>query len=194
DEAIAYAQRHEPAARTRADAADAVVRARDRVPGLAGAVAVARIVVGIVVVLEEVPARDVVDVAVAVVVDAIREGEDEVARVDDAIRIAVGHARVRGVIGDRELTVAVAVEAFELAFAAARLALGVDRLVVLELADVQIRGLDEVGVLPLDAGVEDRDDDARIALRVAEGERSEEHTSELQSREKLVCRLLLEKK
>src|SRR5436309_12578209 len=28
----------------------------------------------------------------------------------------------------------------------------------------------------------------------AEGERSEEHTSELQSRENLVCRLLLEKK
>src|SRR5204862_7333354 len=31
-------------------------------------------------------------------------------------------------------------------------------------------------------------------LRVAGGERSEEHTSELQSRRDLVCRLLLEKK
>src|SRR5690606_41551787 len=30
--------------------------------------------------------------------------------------------------------------------------------------------------------------------RIAAGERSEEHTSELQSRENLVCRLLLEKK
>src|SRR5690606_40183270 len=34
----------------------------------------------------------------------------------------------------------------------------------------------------------------RKALPFAVGERSEEHTSELQSRENLVCRLLLEKK
>src|SRR3712207_6946859 len=34
----------------------------------------------------------------------------------------------------------------------------------------------------------------RIALLVAEDVRSEEHTSELQSRQYLVCRLLLEKK
>src|SRR5690606_35422170 len=33
-----------------------------------------------------------------------------------------------------------------------------------------------------------------MAERPAVGDRSEEHTSELQSREKLVCRLLLEKK
>src|SRR2546427_3612979 len=34
----------------------------------------------------------------------------------------------------------------------------------------------------------------RDSLRVALGERSEEHTSELQSQSNLVCRLLLEKK
>src|SRR5690606_40553594 len=36
--------------------------------------------------------------------------------------------------------------------------------------------------------------DAGLARRCARVERSEEHTSELQSRENLVCRLLLEKK
>src|SRR5690606_39336432 len=35
---------------------------------------------------------------------------------------------------------------------------------------------------------------AAVALRCIGGQRSEEHTSELQSRENLVCRLLLEKK
>src|SRR5690606_40886424 len=35
---------------------------------------------------------------------------------------------------------------------------------------------------------------ARVFVHVAGERRSEEHTSELQSREKLVCRLLLEKK
>src|SRR5690606_40593370 len=36
--------------------------------------------------------------------------------------------------------------------------------------------------------------DSRVILDQAGAERSEEHTSELQSRENLVCRLLLEKK
>src|SRR3712207_7316065 len=36
--------------------------------------------------------------------------------------------------------------------------------------------------------------DEREALLVSDGPRSEEHTSELQSRQYLVCRLLLEKK
>src|SRR3712207_8040412 len=35
--------------------------------------------------------------------------------------------------------------------------------------------------------------DHRVALRAALAQRSEEHTSELQSRQYLVCRLLLEK-
>src|SRR5690606_42058105 len=36
--------------------------------------------------------------------------------------------------------------------------------------------------------------EAHLALHLLDGVRSEEHTSELQSRENLVCRLLLEKK
>src|SRR2546430_11800221 len=35
---------------------------------------------------------------------------------------------------------------------------------------------------------------ADVLRRIADGERSEEHTSELQSQSNLVCRLLLEKK
>src|SRR5688572_31094190 len=38
------------------------------------------------------------------------------------------------------------------------------------------------------------DERLRVALEIAQGERSEEHTSELQSQSNLVCRLLLEKK
>src|SRR3712207_8144095 len=38
------------------------------------------------------------------------------------------------------------------------------------------------------------DQDGAGAVELAEGHRSEEHTSELQSRQYLVCRLLLEKK
>src|SRR3712207_6946764 len=40
----------------------------------------------------------------------------------------------------------------------------------------------------------DREIDWVTKLRIIEGYRSEEHTSELQSRQYLVCRLLLEKK
>src|SRR5690606_16954728 len=57
------------------------------------------------------------------------------------------------------------------------------------------RKLDEVGAHPLDHVGAQR---ARKGLRAVEHQpvalRSEEHTSELQSRENLVCRLLLEKK
>src|SRR5436309_10571331 len=57
----------------------------------------------------------------------------------------------------------------------------------------------EVGVRPLRAQVLERqhgDRRARVARCLGAGteHRSEEHTSELQSRENLVCRLLLEKK
>src|SRR3712207_8085065 len=38
------------------------------------------------------------------------------------------------------------------------------------------------------------DDLEEAVLRISKGERSEEHTSELQSRQYLVCRLLLEQK
>src|SRR5206468_5661659 len=48
--------------------------------------------------------------------------------------------------------------------------------------------------LPGDIGVEDLDDIQRLIEHDLGGRRSEEHTSELQSRSDLVCRLLLEKK
>src|SRR5947209_10532699 len=52
-----------------------------------------------------------------------------------------------------------------------------------------------VGARPLPIGVFGVDAEGKGSLRVAPlGSRSEEHTSELQSRQYLVCRLLLEKK
>src|SRR3712207_8607353 len=47
---------------------------------------------------------------------------------------------------------------------------------------------------PRDDQRHDRIEDAVVAEHLAVDERSEEHTSELQSRQYLVCRLLLEKK
>src|SRR3712207_7080753 len=44
------------------------------------------------------------------------------------------------------------------------------------------------------AGAQDEEDLLGPAVQAHQGERSEEHTSELQSRQYLVCRLLLEKK
>src|SRR3712207_7753888 len=54
---------------------------------------------------------------------------------------------------------------------------------------------DEAGVSPFDSVVQDGDA-VWEGLRLYDGRifRSEEHTSELQSRQYLVCRLLLEKK
>src|SRR3712207_8578969 len=46
----------------------------------------------------------------------------------------------------------------------------------------------------LDRPLADPERGRRFVLREVEEERSEEHTSELQSRQYLVCRLLLEKK
>src|SRR5207253_6731407 len=68
DEAVADPHRHHQAVRAGAEVA-AVVRLGGRVARLAGAVAVVDLVEGVVVTLEEIPARDVVDVAVAAVVD-----------------------------------------------------------------------------------------------------------------------------
>src|SRR5690606_41367577 len=58
-----------------------------------------------------------------------------------------------------------------------------------ELAD--LAGRQDVAILVLDAGI---GGGHRQADRTVVRGRSEEHTSELQSRENLVCRLLLEKK
>ena len=62
----------------------------DLVPGFAGAVAVVHVVEGVVVAVVEVPAGDVVDVAVAVAVDAVGEEEDQVLRIGDAVAVQVG--------------------------------------------------------------------------------------------------------
>src|SRR5690606_41789324 len=67
------------------------------------------------------------------------------------------------------------------------------------LSDLASRRLDDVGRV---AGIGDGDGSFRLGLRRHRRRReagvgrlrSEEHTSELQSRENLVCRLLLEKK
>src|SRR5690606_41637631 len=57
----------------------------------------------------------------------------------------------------------------------------------------QPQGVEPLGHLGADAGL--GEDPAEGAARAGdEDDRSEEHTSELQSRENLVCRLLLEKK
>src|SRR5690606_41839816 len=48
--------------------------------------------------------------------------------------------------------------------------------------------------LPVVAHVHEAEDDVPLIIRKALAARSEEHTSELQSRENLVCRLRLEKK
>src|SRR3712207_8736320 len=55
--------------------------------------------------------------------------------------------------------------------------------------------VDPVLEVQRELGVADRDGERRVPERVvAAAPRSEEHTSELQSRQYLVCRLLLEKK
>src|SRR5256886_9283141 len=57
-----------------------------------------------------------------------------------------------------------------------------ERLVAVEVASGGNQNLSEIGV------------DPPVAVLVGVGQRSEEHTSELQSQSNLVCRLLLEKK
>src|SRR5206468_5878124 len=55
--------------------------------------------------------------------------------------------------------------------------------------------LDSAGhVLVTDFGIAKAAQEASVSQLTTEGMRSEEHTSELQSRSELVCRLLLEKK
>src|SRR3712207_6886486 len=71
---------------------------------------------------------------------------------------------------------------------------------VLELAEHPVAELPDLQRLLTRAGLRDAGDvgadaeDVRLAGHRDEPRRSEEHTSELQSRQYLVCRLLLEKK
>src|SRR3712207_8316107 len=63
--------------------------------------------------------------------------------------------------------------------------------------DRRVRGRDphRVGAAAFDGGVDGPGvEDEEVPARAAGRARSEEHTSELQSRQYLVCRLLLEKK
>ena len=87
-----------------------------------------RVVVGIVVVVEEVPPGDVVHVAVAVVVPAVGQLQDQIARIEDAVSVDIAPGvdtsalvtrdfdwlglpeGMIGVVGHREDTVLVAVE------------------------------------------------------------------------------------
>src|SRR3712207_6950834 len=55
-------------------------------------------------------------------------------------------------------------------------------------------GVDRENAVQVQAGVHVDVDDPGVGVRAAHEGRSEEHTSELQSRQYLVCRLLLEKK
>src|SRR3712207_7896929 len=58
-----------------------------------------------------------------------------------------------------------------------------------DILDVELDNLEHFAAAVSDLGI-----GARSLARILSGVRSEEHTSELQSRQYLVCRLLLEKK
>ncbi len=119
-------------------------------------------VVGVVVVVEEVPAGDVVGVAVAVAVVAVTEHGDQVAGVEDRIGLAVSgglrHARVVGVVVDVERAVAVTV----VHGAIARIGVLGKR----KLSAVQRNLAAQAPVVPANPRVEDRDLHARAAGRV----------------------------
>ena len=151
-EAVADALLDEHAVRAAADAARAVVRLGARVLGLAGPVAVAHEVGRVVVVLGEVPAGDVVHVAVVVVVAPVGEGLDQVLRVEQAVAVAVAHARVARVVLHVEDAVAV------LVVRPRALRPG-------QLTAVDEELVDQVGerLLPADPGVEHRDADVGTA-------------------------------
>ncbi len=151
DEAVGHTQGNEHRARRHARESVAIVRLGDLVARLAGAVAVANVVRGVVVALVEVPARDVVDVAVAVVVDAVGVGPDQVLAVDEAVGVGVGR---EGVVVDVDGAVAVAVP-----HRAPRRQW--------QLAGVEGGRPGEAAGVPLDAAVEDGDEDvgtSRAAL------------------------------
>ena len=146
------------------------------------AMAIALVVERVVGVPEEVPTADVVDVAVAVVVLAVREDDDQVLGIEQpvAVRVAVAtgvagalvvvDARV-GDGRDQRLVVSPAggeVEHVEDAVAVAvvsRTHRAVRLLRQRQLALVQVELVHQIGVLPEDAAVVARDDHPRIARR-----------------------------
>jgi hypothetical protein len=133
--------------------------------GLTRAVAVAallHLIEGVVVVPEEVPARDVVDVAVAIVIDPIAEQRDEVAGVTHPVGVAARvlarfgiDAGVVGPVGHVEDAVAVEVVGADV--------LAGSVLGERELAAVEPVLVDRLAPGPLDARVHDGDDDVGAA-------------------------------
>ena len=185
DEAVADAQVDGHAVRAGADVA-AVVGLRGRVPRLAGPVAVLDVVERVVVVVEEVPADEVVDVAVAVVVDPVAERDQQVLRLEhprrpDALRRVRLDPVVAGVVDQVEDAVAVQVPLAGVAVgtAAAAILAGLVRrrepvvARLRRLAGADPRLLAEIahraGVVPLDPRVEDRDRHVGTAGRRPEG-------------------------
>ncbi len=91
DERVAHPDGQELAAGTGPDVAGAVLGGGG-IERFARPVPVADRVEGVVVAVQEVPARDVVDVAVPVVVDAVvvRRVEDQVLGIGEAVAVAIG--------------------------------------------------------------------------------------------------------
>ena len=65
------------------------------------------VIKGIVIILEEVPPADVVDIAIGIVIEAIAEDRDEIPRIKDPISVGVEGPRVIGIILNVEDPVAV---------------------------------------------------------------------------------------
>ena len=164
-EGVPRAQRDDLAAGADARAARAVVRLRPGLDGAArpvvGGARIARGVVRVVVVVEEVPAGYVVDVAVPVVVAVAVERGDQVARVEQRVRLRVavrhGHARIVREVVHVERAVVVAV-----VLCARRAASGLRGG---QLGLVERDLLAQLRVVPADPGVEDRD----LHVRPADG-------------------------
>ncbi len=146
-EAVRHAQRHVHRAWRDAREPAAVVGLLDLVRRLAGSVAILDVIRGVVVLLIEVPAGDVVHEAVAIVVDAVGEGADHVLPVAKAVSVGIGHA---GIVVDVHDPVAVAVVDD---------AAGRER----ELSRVERRRARELRGAPADAAVEHGHHDVRPA-------------------------------
>ncbi len=140
---------------------------------LAGPVAVVDVVHRVVVVLEEVPPGDVVDVAVVIRVHPVGERADEILGIDLVVAVEVGHPRVGPVVGDVEhavgvpvgcavvVRVAVHVVAAEpgVVRVRAHVAVGVLRAGQLRAVEVVLAQQLGAGLLPADPGVEHGDRD-----------------------------------
>lgn len=108
DEAVAHLDRYEHGVRGDAPIATVVHLARHALR-FAGSVAIAHVVEGIVVVLVHIPAADIVDVTVAVVVDAVAERLDDVSWIENAVAVQIADSGIGGVVLDVEHAIAVGV-------------------------------------------------------------------------------------